>query len=256
MTTENRDMNRDPITGTPGSHPVGVGVGGVGGAAAGAAVGSIFGPIGTLIGGAVGAIAGAGTGKAVAERLDPTGEQEYWQAEYANRPYYQSRYAFEDYAPAYEYGDRLRAEGGNRTWDERMDAEAREGWDAIRAKSALAWEDAREAVRDAFDRTDRTYRAYDATDSYYGERLKDADYYREEFDYRSDYSPAYRYGTYARAQNADRPWDSALEADLERGWERAKGKSRLAWSDAKNAVRDAWHGVERALPGDADGDGR
>jgi hypothetical protein len=30
----------------------------------------------------------------------------------------------------------------------------------------------------------------------------------------------------------------------------------LAWTDAKGAVRDAWHGVERILPGDADGDGR
>ena len=39
---ENRDMNRDPITGTPGSHPLGTGVGAAGGAVAGAAVGAIF----------------------------------------------------------------------------------------------------------------------------------------------------------------------------------------------------------------------
>jgi len=30
----------------------------------------------------------------------------------------------------------------------------------------------------------------------------------------------------------------------------------MAWSEAKGAVKDAWHGVERALPGDADRDGR
>ena len=30
------DMNKDPISGAPGSHPVGVGVGGTGGALAGA----------------------------------------------------------------------------------------------------------------------------------------------------------------------------------------------------------------------------
>ena len=48
MTNETRDMNRDPITGEPGSHPVGTGVGAAGGAAAGAVVGSVFGPIGTL----------------------------------------------------------------------------------------------------------------------------------------------------------------------------------------------------------------
>ena len=34
----NRDMNRDPISGAPGAHPVGTGVGATGGAVAGAAV--------------------------------------------------------------------------------------------------------------------------------------------------------------------------------------------------------------------------
>ena len=256
MNNDNRDMNRDPITGTPGSHPVGVGVGGVGGAAAGAAVGSLFGPIGTVIGGAVGAIAGGGAGKAVAERLDPTGEAEYWQAEYSNRPYYNKEYTYQDYAPAYEYGDRVRAEQGARAWDDSLESDVRQGWEATKANSRLAWEDAKDAVRDAFDRSDRTYRAYDATDRYYGERYQDADYYRNEFDYEGDYAPAYRYGTFARANDANREWDNTLEADLERGWDRAKGQSRLAWNDAKHAVRDAWHGVERALPGDADGDGR
>ncbi len=48
----------------------------------------------------------------------------------------------------------------------------------------------------------------------------------------------------------------SLEADLERGWDNAKGTSRMAWAEAKGAVRDAWHGVERVLPGDADRDGR
>jgi hypothetical protein len=28
------------------------------------------------------------------------------------------------------------------------------------------------------------------------------------------------------------------------------------WDDAKHATRAAWHRVERAVPGDADGDGR
>ena len=42
MNNDARDMNRDPLTGAPGSHPVGVGVGGTGGAVAGAAVGGFF----------------------------------------------------------------------------------------------------------------------------------------------------------------------------------------------------------------------
>ena len=55
MTNETRDMNRDPITGAPGSHPLGTGVGATGGAVAGGLVGAPFGPIGMLVGGARGA---------------------------------------------------------------------------------------------------------------------------------------------------------------------------------------------------------
>ena len=56
----------DPITGEPGAHPVGVGVGALGAGAAGAAIGSIGGPIGMLIGAAIGAVAGGLAGKEVA----------------------------------------------------------------------------------------------------------------------------------------------------------------------------------------------
>ena len=56
----------DPITGEPGAHPVGVGVGALGAGAAGAAIGAIGGPIGMLIGAAIGAVAGGLAGKEVA----------------------------------------------------------------------------------------------------------------------------------------------------------------------------------------------
>ena len=247
------DMNRDPISGAPGAHPVGVGLGGTGGAVVGAAVGSLLGPIGTLVGGAIGTVAGAAAGKGAAERVDPTAETEYWRTEYATRPYYDRAYSYEDYAPAYRYGDELRASSGMTAWD---DNRAREGWEKVKADSKLGWEKAKDAVRDAFDRSDRTYRAYDATDKYYADNHRTADYYKPDYNYQSDYQPAYRYGTYARSNNLGRTWDSSVESDLERGWEGAKGTSKLAWSDAKHAVKDAWHGVERALPGDADNDGR
>jgi uncharacterized protein YcfJ len=70
-----------------------------------------------------------------------------------------------------------------------------------------------------------------------------------------DYEPAYKYGydTYGqyRGQRCEQ-----VEGDLERNWNQAKGESRLAWNEAKGAVRDGWHYVERAMPGDADRDGR
>lgn len=254
--TENRDMNRDPISGAPGSHPVGVGVGGAGGATAGALVGALFGPIGMLVGGGIGAIAGAAAGKGVAERIDPTGETEYWRNEYVNRPYYSKDYDYDtDYLPAYTYGTDARTRYAGRQWDDSLEADLRQGWETAKAKSRLTWEKAKDAVRDAWNRSDRTYRTYDATDKYFQSNFDQAQYRDSNASY-DDYRPAYRYGTYARTAYGERDWDDKLESDLERGWERAKGESKLTWQQAKGATKDAWHNVERALPGDFDRDGR
>lgn len=253
---ESRDMNRDPITGAPGSHPVGTGVGAAGGAVAGAAIGALFGPIGALVGGAIGAVGGGAAGHSVAERVDPTGETEYWRTNYTGRPYYNKSYDYDtDYLPAYTYGSEMRAKYRDRQWDDSLEADLRSGWEKAKAKSRLTWENAKDAVRDAWDRDDRTYRTYEAADRLSAERFAQSD--RDaRFDYETDYKPAYRYGTFARSHNLDRSWDSSLESDLERGWETAKGTSRMAWSDAKGTVKDAWHGAERLMPGDFDRDGR
>src|ERR1700754_1164778 len=100
-----RDANRDPITGAPGSHPVGTGVGAVlGGLAAGAATGTVAGPIGTAVGAAVGAVLGGLAGKGGAEGNDPTAEHAYWRETYSTRPYVESGARYDDYGPAYAYG--------------------------------------------------------------------------------------------------------------------------------------------------------
>jgi hypothetical protein len=169
----NPDANRDPITGTPGSHPVGTGLGagtgGVAGTLAGAAIGAAVSgpaaPIGGVVGAVVGAVAGGLAGKGVAESVNPTAEDAYWRENYKNRPYAQNDYTYDEYAPAYRYG----------------------------------WE--------------------------------------------------------SRSRYSGRKFDE-VEPDLGRNWDTAKGKSRLGWEKAKEATRDAWHRVERAIPGDADGDGR
>ena len=70
-----------------------------------------------------------------------------------------------------------------------------------------------------------------------------------------DYGPAYRYGADAYSRYPDRSFDE-VEPELGRGWTGARGSSSLEWERAKHASRDAWHRVERAIPGDADGDGR
>ena len=93
----------------------------------------------------------------------------------------------------------------------------------------------------------------DVEDAYWQDNYSTRPYVKPGSSY-DDYRPAYRYGWESRA-NATSAWDDTTD-DLERGWDKAKGTSRLAWSDAKEAVRDGWHRVERALPGDADNDGR
>ena len=107
MTTSRNEgtPNRDPITGAPGAHPVGTGLGAAaGGMAAGAAAGTVAGPVGTVIGAAVGAVVGGLAGKGIAESIDPTMEEAYWREEYVNRPYVTKGANFDDYGPAYRYG--------------------------------------------------------------------------------------------------------------------------------------------------------
>lgn len=74
-----------------------------------------------------------------------------------------------------------------------------------------------------------------------------------------EYAPAYRYGADAYTRYPNRSFDE-VESELGRDWGTARGKSSLEWEHAKHASRDAWHrvsnAVERAVPGDSDGDGR
>jgi hypothetical protein len=57
------------------------------------------------------------------------------------------------------------------------------------------------------------------------------------------YRPAYRYGWEARARHEGRRW-TEVEKDLERGWREHRGTSRLGWSHAKLAARDAWQRID------------
>lgn len=146
-------------------HSIGAGTGATAGAAAGALLGAAAGPIGATIGALLGGIGGAKAGDAIAEHVNPTEYDAYWQANFKTRPYYKDSY----------------------------------GWD--------------------------------------------------------DYAPAYGMGYYARNHFRGRKFDD-IDDHLEAAWEKAKGKSRLAYAEAREAIRDGWHHVERALPGDFDNDGR
>lgn len=162
-----RDVNPDPITGAPGSHPIGTGVGAaVGGVAAGLAGGAIAGvasgaalgaaltgpaaPIGGVIGAVIGGLVGGMAGKGVAESANPTAEEAYWRENYRNRPYYEPGKDYDDYRPAYEYGWESRGQYAGKHFDD-VEQELRKGWED-RGHKGMSWDTARGATRDAWDR--------------------------------------------------------------------------------------------------------
>jgi hypothetical protein len=149
-----KDANRDPISGQPGAHAVGVGLGAVGaGAAAGAVGGAVGGPVGMVAGAVIGAVAGGVVGKAAAEVVNPTTEEKYWRDTYASRPYANNGGGYDHYASAYKYGwESAGRNGRSGQTFESVEGDLGRGWDVARGTSPLAWNQARDATRDAWNR--------------------------------------------------------------------------------------------------------
>ena len=99
------------------------------------------------------------------------------------------------------------------------------------------------AIEEAIDPT--------AEDAYWEEHFSDRPYAGT--DTYETYRPAYQYGWESRARYPHRRFDE-VEPELAQGWHARQ--SKLTWDKAKDATRDAWDRVERALPGDADKDGK
>jgi hypothetical protein len=155
-TDKKPEANRDPITGAPGAHPVGTGIGAAaGGIAAGAAAGTLAaGPVGTLVGTAAGAIAGGLAGKGVAEHFDPTIEETYWRGAYEREPYYEKGLTYDDYAPAYRLGWESRNRFKDRRFED-VETDLARDYASRRGASKLEWDRAKHASRAAWDRVER-----------------------------------------------------------------------------------------------------
>lgn len=82
-------------------------------------------------------------------------------------------------------------------------------------------------------------------DAYWEKNHRNQPYYSSNYSW-GDYGPAYRYGYQSYAQNRGADYDS-LERDLETRWSSERGDSRLAWDDARPAVRDGWNYVDREM---------
>ncbi len=152
-TSKKLDDNLDPISGAPGSHPVGTGVGAASGGVAGAAAGMVAGPVGAVVGAAVGAIVGGLAGKGVAESINPTAEDAYWREQFRNEPYYVQSRTYDDYAPAYRTGYEAYGRYRGKRFDD-VQAELEREYNATRGTSSLTWLEAKRASRAAWDRVE------------------------------------------------------------------------------------------------------
>lgn len=140
--------NADPITGEPGAHPVGVGLGAAGGGVAGAAIGAAAGPVGAAVGAVAGAVIGGMAGKDIAESFDPTAEDAYWREHYRERPYVTTEDPYERFQPAYRYGWEARMQHEGRDFEE-IEPQLQERW--MTAKPEMGWDSAGKAARDAWE---------------------------------------------------------------------------------------------------------
>ena len=145
--------NPDPVTNAPGSHPVETGIGAaMGGAATGAAVGTVAGPVGTAIGAAAGAIAGGYAGKGVGELIDPTTEDNWLRTTTLHGPTPST--ATLSRASTLPTGMEPKLKPGTKVglltiWRPSFER----NWHHAKDRTAMKWHDAKEAVRDAYNRS-------------------------------------------------------------------------------------------------------
>ena len=85
-------------------------------------------------------------------------------------------------------------------------------------------------------------------EAHYLSVFRDAPYYSSGRSW-MDYAPAYRYGYEHFVRHRGRHFEE-VESELEREWETGRATSRLAWAEARGAVRDIWRRLEQESPGE------
>ena len=76
-------------------------------------------------------------------------------------------------------------------------------------------------------------------EAYWREQHVNTDYYHEQYDYDTDYHPAYAVGYAMRNQYPKETTFEEVETQLQRKWEEVKGNSTLAWDIANKRSKMA-----------------
>lgn len=89
-------------------------------------------------------------------QVDPN---DHWRESYVTRPYYQEAQLDtpdldydRDFSKAYELGSRARSEYDRNTEFRDVESKLEQSWDEVKSESRLKWEQAKQAVKDAWDK--------------------------------------------------------------------------------------------------------
>jgi hypothetical protein len=158
----------------------------------------------------------------------------HWNAKYSN-----ANDKYDDYLPAYRYGDEARRlqKYRSRHWDD-VEPDLKTDWESRYTSGTSTWEKFKDAVRHGWDKVTPDM---DDDSTYYHEHYE-AHYAISGTDF-DDVAPAYRYGNEMRSSDTyrDRSWDDA-ELDLKNDWHSKYGAHGGAstWERFKAAVRHGW----------------
>lgn len=236
--------NPDPITGEPGAHPLGTGIGAAAAGAAATVIGATAGPLGAVVGAVVGSVVGGLVGKSAAENsnptvINPTAEDAYWRESYDKRAYANPDRSYDAYRLAYQVGyEGYMAHAGEQTSYREIEPELERQYQDRNDGSSVSWNDARFAVHDAWERARRNDFFFNE-DLHWRENYKFQPYYNSNLSYQ-DYQPAYRLGYEGFAEHQDKHYVE-VEPELRRRYEDGYDSNGLAWDQARHAARDAWN---------------
>lgn len=83
-------------------------------------------------------------------------------------------------------------------------------------------------------------------EAFWRKNWSDRKYIDGGFTYDQDWGPAYRYGVDAYRRHPGQDYDQ-IEPQLAAGWTDSRGESRLEWTRASPASRDAWQRVHEQV---------
>ncbi len=238
--------NFDPITGEPGAHPLGTGIGAAAAGAVGTAIGATAGPLGAVVGAVVGSVMGGLVGKHAAEAVNPTVIKSGRRQSQDNiRP----DQSYEAHQLAYQIGyqgylDHIDENMSYAEIEPELEHEYQRELELEGDGVSVSWDEARHAVKDAWERARRNDFFY-TEDLYWRDNYRLQPYYNLDLSY-EDYQPAYRLGYESYVEHADSDQTYAqVEPELRRTYDISDASSNLPWPDAVHAVRDAWFRAEQ-----------